>query len=323
MTTAGTIASIAVQFMTRSDPGSAEQWVHLLPAGTFHGRDGRGPYKLADAATVMAASREGAGRALMPIDYDHQIDLAGHNGKPAPAAGWIKALQARADGIWGLVEWTERAASHLGQREYRYLSPVFTHSRDGTVTRLLRAALTNNPNLDQLTALASMENKMDPLVELRQLLDLPTDADMTAILAKVRELLTARQASAPDPTRFVPIGDFERAVAEVNRLNQGVSLQAATDHVTTQIVSGKLPPFLKEWGISLCSVNKPEFNKFMERTGGKFYAQLFGQSGASMLPPSGERPGLLSQEETIICARMGLTEKEYLATRARSETKGN
>jgi len=40
-------------------------------------------------------------------------------------------------------------------REYRYVSPVFQFDpKDGSVTRLLRAGLTNNPNL-HLTAIAA------------------------------------------------------------------------------------------------------------------------------------------------------------------------
>ena len=310
------IGSVAIELMARADAGG-DQWVHLLPAGTFQGRDGRGPYQLSDATAVMTASREHAGRTMMAIDYDHQLDYSQANGKPAPAAGWIKGLQARSDGIWGLAEWTERAASHLAKREYRYLSPAFHHTSDGTVTRLLRAALTNNPNLDQLTALASMENTMDELSELKTLLELPDAADTPAITAKVRELMTARHAAAtlPDPAKYVPIGDFERAVSEVHRLNQGVTLQAATDHVHSNVVAGKLPPFLKEWGVSLCSVNKPAFDDFVKRSGGIFKA-ITTPSGASAAFPSDQRDSQLTDEETALCASMGVTTEQFLATRA-------
>jgi phage I-like protein len=321
MATRDAIDSVAIELMARGN-NSGDQWVHLLPAGTFSGRDGRGPYQLADATAVMNASREHSGRAHMAIDYDHQIDYAGKNGAPAPAAGWIKALQARADGIWGLVEWTERAAAHLAKREYRYLSPVFNHTGGGNVTRLLRAALTNNPNLDQLTALASMENTMDKTSELRRLLALPDDADMAAIVSKVSDLLTARQAAAPDPAKYVPIGDFERAVSEVHRLNQGISLQAATDHVGSNIDAGKLPPFLKEWGVSLCSVNKPAFDDFVKRSGGIFKA-LTTPSRASAMPPDDLRESQLTEEETTLCASMGITPDQFLATRAaRTQARG-
>ncbi len=66
---------------------------------------------------------------------------------------WIGELQARPDGIWGRVEWTESGAALMGDKAYRGISPVFTHSKDGAVTRILRAALTNTPNLSQLATL--------------------------------------------------------------------------------------------------------------------------------------------------------------------------
>lgn len=138
--------------------GEPPKWVHLLPLGSFFsGRDGRGPYILKDiqaAQAVIETTMGYQGNADMPIDYDHQLIWTRENGKPAPASGWIKELQARADGVWGRVEWTPRAAELLRNREYRYLSPVFMHTQDGTITRLSFAALSNIPNLE-LTALAS------------------------------------------------------------------------------------------------------------------------------------------------------------------------
>jgi phage I-like protein len=309
-----------IELMSENTGG--EQLVHLLPAGTFRGRDGRGPYHLRDPQAVIHASRESAGQRLMPIDYDHQIDFTNKNGRPAPAAGWIKGLQARSDGIWGIVDWTQRAAAHLEHREYRYLSPAFKHAKDGEVTCILRAALTNNPNLDQLTALARREEDMDDLAELRTLLELPDDADIAAIVPKVRDLMTARHAAAetPDPAKYVPIGDFQRAVAEVNRLNQGISLQAAAEHVRAQITTGQLPPFLKKWGVSLCSVNKPAFDAFIERTKG-FFGAITSRSPARAMPPA-YRDGApqLTDDEFAIASRMGVSAADFAKNRTQ-ETK--
>jgi hypothetical protein len=50
-------------------------------------------------------------------------------GGTAKAAGWIKELQVRDDGIFGRVEWTEAAAAAIKAGEYRYLSPVFFHDQ--------------------------------------------------------------------------------------------------------------------------------------------------------------------------------------------------
>ena len=126
----------------------------------------------------------------------------------------------------------------IRSREYRYLSPVFQHIGDGRITRILRAALTNNPNLE-LTALAAAEGTdMDLQTELRQLLTLPEDADEAAILASARERLSA--TAAVDPTQYVPIGELVKATAELQRVNRGVTLQAATK---SRAVAGEENPW--------------------------------------------------------------------------------
>jgi phage I-like protein len=130
------------------------QWVMLIPAGEFSGRDGRGPFRLADTASVIAATEALGMTAGVPIDYDHATDFAAPKGRPAPAAGWIRELQERDGALWGRVEWTPHGAKAITSREYRYISPVFQYSSDGGVTRLLRAGLTNNPNL-YLTAISA------------------------------------------------------------------------------------------------------------------------------------------------------------------------
>lgn len=58
----------------------------------------------------------------IPIDYEHQTlkDMQ------APAAGWVKDITLKSDGIYGAVDWTERAAEYLKNREYKYISPVVT-----------------------------------------------------------------------------------------------------------------------------------------------------------------------------------------------------
>ncbi len=129
--------------------GPVPEWVELIPAGEFSGRDGRGPYALDTEAVQAAFASWGMPLA---IDYEHQAFNAADNGQPAPAAGWVNAIDVRAGALWGQVEWTERAAGHVAAREYRFLSPVFDHDKQGRVLRLLGAGLTNNPNL-YLTAL--------------------------------------------------------------------------------------------------------------------------------------------------------------------------
>lgn len=151
---------------TEAPRGEAPEWVALLPAGTFAGRDGRGPFRNADPEAVIQATQALKMEAGIPVDYDHATDFAAPQGRPAPAAGWIKQLQVRAGAIWGRVEWTPQGAKALSTKLYRYISPVFQFDKkpgvegeQGDVVRILRAALTNNPNL-YLTAIAASETTL-------------------------------------------------------------------------------------------------------------------------------------------------------------------
>jgi len=309
-------SSVSIELMSRTENDGAK-WVHLIPSGTFVGRDGRGPHKLNNATAVMDMSRRLAGKRLIPVDYDHAIDNGTPNGTAAPAAGWVKGLQARNDGIWGLVEWTPRAKQQIDQHEYRYISPVFNHARDGTVTAILRASLTNNPNLDQLTALASMENPtMDAIAAICKELGLPESASTDEILAKLRELTSAKTAQSHsegyDPTKFVPIGTFERAVEMINELNTGISLNAATSHVERQIEIGRLLPWMKDWGIALCRRDKKSFDDFTQKMSKGLEPLL-----KEIIP--GGRPSwsntTLSQEEKDIASNIGVSADDFLKTR--------
>jgi hypothetical protein len=132
------------------DGASVPDWVQLLPAGTFRGEDGRGPYILSNPAAVVAASM---GEGKLPVDENHAIDLAAPKGAPSPARGWIVEMQARPDGIWGRVDWSETGRSLLQSKAYSFLSPVFMYSPSGIISRIFRAGLTNTPNLTQLKAL--------------------------------------------------------------------------------------------------------------------------------------------------------------------------
>lgn len=144
---------------------AAPEWVHLVPSGTFKGVDGRGPYTLKNPAAVIAASM-GAG-AKLPIDENHAIDLAAPKGGPSPARGWIVQMEAREDGIWGRVEWTETGKVLMADRSYSGISPVFLHDKSGVISRIERAALTNTPNMAELdrqlnTALTARERDALP-----------------------------------------------------------------------------------------------------------------------------------------------------------------
>lgn len=157
---AGRIALCNAVELTGDEP---PEWIELVPAGTFRTNDGRGPFENPDPAKVVEMSCA-AMKGGIPIDYDHATDRAAPNGLPAPAAGWIREFRVVAGAIQGRVEWTENGARSIKSKEYRFISPVFSYdppagaSQDeetGRVKLIARAALTNNPALSQLPAIAA------------------------------------------------------------------------------------------------------------------------------------------------------------------------
>ncbi|MEW6648159.1 MAG: phage protease [Pseudomonadota bacterium] len=126
--------------------GEVPDWIHMVPAGTFSGRDGRGPYLNDQPDKVLEAF--GAFGMDLPLDYEHQSLSAAEKVGPVPASGWGKELQSRDGHIWGRVEWTARAKEAIANKEVRYFSPVFIYEKKtGRIQALVGGGLTNNPNL--------------------------------------------------------------------------------------------------------------------------------------------------------------------------------
>ncbi|GAB6124320.1 phage protease [Humidesulfovibrio idahonensis] len=195
----------------------------LFPDGSFAARDGRPATTTegaltawrmdADIAAAVSAKVE-ARETPLPVDYEHQLILAKTNGKPAPASGWVEAVAyVPGRGLFAAVSWTARAREHISSDEYRYISPVFRFDKDtGAVLEILSVALTNNPALDGMDAVAlaalfpstttatATEDHMDELLErLRWMLNLPITAgpeEIKAELDKLKTMLTEGDAAA-------------------------------------------------------------------------------------------------------------------------------
>jgi phage I-like protein len=311
---------------------AAPEWIELLPAGVFYGRDGRGPFRLDDPTAVIESTTALQMNAGIPIDYDHATDFGAPEGRPAPAAGWIRELEVRGGAVWGRVEWTARAATSIVAREYRYVSPVFQFDpKDGVVTRLLRAGLTNNPNL-HLTAIAASrtaaahnetkDEQMEfPTQELRELLNLDGDATVADVLAKVRELRAAGDAAssqststhAHDPAHYVAIAEFERALTELNALKADRARERAAHTVEDAIRAGKIVPAQREWAIAYCAADARGFQAFAAKQPSILGENLGENLRLSGQPPAAGRADIgLNAAELAICAQLGLKHSEFV-----------
>lgn len=184
---------------------TSQKLVRLLPLGLIHSTKGN---FLVDDESFRSIRCKFTDRQLqIPIDYEHQTlkDMQ------APAAGWIKDIVLKSDGIYGAVDWTERAAEYLKNREYKYISPVVTlRSADKKAVGLHSAALTNTPAIDAMTPIACSDKPSgdeggadqegaessgkDTFEALAALLQLDPSATMEDIYKAVTVLLEGQEA---------------------------------------------------------------------------------------------------------------------------------
>ena len=155
--------------------GVAVSRLQLLPLGKFAATDGR-PANLdlgydrwtvdAEGVAAMQAARQRRGNDYV-VDYEHQTLLAASNGQKAPAAGWFKNFElvttGDKPGLWACdVQWTPQAAAEIASGQYKYVSAVFFVNSTGQVVELHSAALTNNPALDGMAAVALAAQSLVP-----------------------------------------------------------------------------------------------------------------------------------------------------------------
>jgi phage I-like protein len=182
-----------------SEGDNPQSWVQAVPIGTWHhpvhGEVTITPERVKRFAANVKQKVRGQD---LDIDYNHKE-------KTDEAAGWVKDAEARADGLYLLVEWTKDAAAKIKSKAYRYFSPDFfdkwTHpgTQQSYEDVLCGGGLTNRPYLKGIMPLnlsEAFESKdlsiklqevgVDPK-KLRKLLGLKedaTDADVTAALTE-------------------------------------------------------------------------------------------------------------------------------------------
>lgn len=235
-------------------PGSAGQWVHLLTLGINKARDNR-TFIVSDPHAVVRASL--AHRTEIAVDYEHQTELSEKNGKPAPAAGWIKQFSIRASGIWALVEWTEKAKQMLSAREYRFISPTINVDAERTVRLIAGAGLTNRPAL-VLTALAK-EKTMTDLDRIAEVLNLSAGSTVDDILGAIKALQIV------DLKEHVPADQVRQMLATFTQERAKDQELRATLAVDSAMASGKIAPVLRDWALTYCLKDQAGFESMVAK----------------------------------------------------------
>jgi phage I-like protein len=204
-----------LQILNRAGTLPEDGWYQIVPIGEFPvaatGPDGK-PAKLMQvidekAVSSMAAAFANDGELL--VDYDHaSLD----QDKTSEAAGWIKAVEARADGLFAQIQWTDNGNAAVLNRRFKYVSPVWNRTNCESVgagrvrpLRMDSLALTNVPNLKGMRPLSNRATGNDPLNnraeeknmnELKVLLGLAETATDAEVVAAIKAL-QANAAEAP------------------------------------------------------------------------------------------------------------------------------
>lgn len=141
--------------------------VQILPDGYFVPTDGRdvdvegGQWLMDEQAFASLTANISQRKNDFMFDYEHQTLYTEKNGKPAPAAGWFKKLDyVPGEGLFAVdVDWTQTAAKHINDKEYRYTSAVFSYDlKTGRPIELMHVALTNEPALDGMKAITALKS---------------------------------------------------------------------------------------------------------------------------------------------------------------------
>ena len=306
------------------------EWLRLLPLGRVDLVDGREPLEVDEAAVAkMVAAFRSRGVDLV-IDYEHQS----LQGRRAPAAGWIKVLEAREDGLWARVEWTAQAREYLENREYRYFSPVL---RLDPETRrpeaLLQVALTNVPAIKGLAPVVAKfegnpeggKEKTRMWEDLKTRIGLNPEAGEDGLWARVQEfwrdlaqaLDLPEDASASQMMGAVAAlkagsGQLGGLQGELAALKARLADEAARQAVEAALEKGKISPAQKTWALEYCRQDPEGFQTYIAKV-------------PQIVPVGTELRGLrddpgeaaLSPEDLAICKQLSLTPAQFKAAQAR------
>lgn len=332
-------------------PLAANGQAQLLPHGTFSGRGHGKAWHIDDARGRQVAAQLTAVAAQTPvvIDYEHQTLHAPTNGKPAPAAGWIKSASWRdGEGLFAEVEWTAAAKAAIDAGEYRFISPVITFDDAGNVTSVGLAALTNHPAIlgmdaavaalsAQLSTQLQQEQSMDLLAALIASLGLAAGADAAAALSAVNALKTERDTLKTKPALpaalvaelGIAAGADETAAltaikglktADTGTLALVTQLQGQVAALTTQLNDGALTALVD--GAIAASKFAPAHRDWLLAQGRKDFAALKAVvDGAPVIPGLAGQSGNLERENTAALTAIadevrrnsGLTAEQWAA----------
>lgn len=314
--------------------GEVPKEIQVIPHG-YHDTP-KGPF-ICDEESVALVINDFADQINdMVIDYEHQT----LHGDEAPAAGWIKKgglIDKGKDGIWAVVEWTDRAKEYIKNKEYRYVSPVFLKRlSDNKVIKLVNVALTNQPNIDGMVPIINKgivealtntkeETKMKNALAL---LGLPENATEEDVIQSINKLKTPQSAIVANKAVLDLIGLKEGAsesevVATVMAMKQGADNYAslsqkvatlekslkerdAEEMVNSALKDGKITADQKDWASKYAAADPEGFKVFIAKAPQVVPMGSFNKGGDDAARGSG-----MDEEQLEVNKLLGITDETF------------
>lgn len=242
--------------------GVQSSWVHALPIGSYK----HPVYGTIDINAERAKKfADGVNNKVRGIDLS--INYV-HNNNDV-AAGWAKKAEARSDGVWMFVEWTNDAAAQIKDKKWRYFSSEFHDSWEDPQGNkhtdvLAGGALTNRPFMKNLVPINLSEQTVDSAFELVSIvkgMDLDSlkggkgmelsDDQIAKIIEGVSLKLAEKKTEDPTVTKLTEVPEL-KALADENPLvalliktveTQNVGIQTSAQQLKEAEIERKLADF--------------------------------------------------------------------------------
>ncbi len=258
-------------------------WMETARTGKFKSnRYGRFEISLSDLDQANKNINASAG--AIPVDYDHLM-MRPQSPGDGKAAGWFQKSELRENGkqLWGLIEWTPKAAEHIRNKEYRYCSPVIVPNAEDNETEeklgthIPCAALTNVPFIKGMSPIALSANSDITLdfttsdqeeVASNPESTMPEDKNQPpATDPKVLELsqqLNTLDGVVKELSKNLELEKTARVAAETKsaQLETQIKTDKAQSRVLSLIRDTKLAKKQEEWAVSYCLSDPEGFEKF-------------------------------------------------------------
>jgi hypothetical protein len=152
-------------FAETTASGEVPREIHVLPVGKWN-HPAYGPIVIEREDVAQFKENFDAGlRKGIPITEGHDNGMSGGE---LPAIGWFTELIDRgANGLYAVVEWTNKGKTLLAEKAFKYFSPEFYSEYEDPETRtihnnvLVGGALTNKPYFKELEAVVLSEPKIN------------------------------------------------------------------------------------------------------------------------------------------------------------------